>query len=116
MEFDAMERIRLNTVYGMYAQSTAIPVSERDIIRAIEMVNSATELMRSHLSEKFAEERGFDPNDKTIPASMFIGYMDYVYRGMKKQRGYINRIQKLMREQGFDVKQDMQTNLLSLYK
>ena len=91
-------------------------MTARQIEEAIEKGNSATELMRKHIAEKFALERGFDPDDAKIAASMFIGYMDYVYRGMEGQRRYINRIQKLMREHGFDVKQDMQTNLLSLNK
>ena len=116
MEFNPMERSIINSIYGMCTQNASVTLSEQGIIRGIELVNSATKLMRAHLAEKFAEEQGFDPYDETIPASMFIGYMDYVYRGMEKQRQYVNRIQGLMRAKGFDVKQDMQTNLLSLYK
>lgn len=87
-------------------------VSEPTVIDIVNCRNEAIRARKSMIAVEWSLEKGFDPTDEKVPASLFIGYMDYSYRKTRQMFQDTKDIQHGLRKWGYDVKMDMQSETL----
>lgn len=87
-------------------------VQESTVIDIVNRRNEAIRGRKNMIAVEWSLEKGFDPTDEKVPASFFIGYMDYSYRKSRQMFQATRDIQNRLRDWGYDVKMDMQSETL----
>ena len=97
-----LTRMMINRVDALYGINSCGDDTKLHVM--VNDVNRAMKAEKEDAAYDWACLHGFDPEDKTVPASMFIGYMAFVDSRIKERRQLLMNLAHQLRIWGYPVK------------